>query len=345
MKYMKRILVFSLLLCFGLAGCRQAQPADGRSGNLPAPETVPVVTLPQPNKPNAEADAPVLQAAADHETWLPPFALRDTWEGGASYENVTEADAAAWAAELEATGFTLWEGSFSRILYTDRLILRLNRSEWEEGVYTLYWSEAAPNAPLPDTEAIRDMLSPDLICLVDQTPDGMFEATGIRKLACAFLADPPDANIQAKYPDGRFCAAADYLLGPEGCVLQQGYFSSSGSDPLWADLDGDGDEEYVYWTYGPTSGLFTVAFWACGLECGIPVVKAQSILNLSWGNVALEKESDFVYFVYGEQKFDCDSQTYIPQGEQRIPLRIEDGAFIFGDGELPEGIQNWGCPD
>ena len=346
MKQFKRILIFSLLLCLGLAGCGPARPADGHAGGSTAPETVPVVTMPQPSEPGTEPDGPAPQTAAGYEAWLPSFSLRDSREGGATYEHVTEAEAAAWASSLEAEGFTLWEGSFSRLLYTDRLILRLDRSEWEEGVYMLYWYEAAPNAPLPDPEAVRAML-PDreLICLVDRTPEGMFEATGIRKLACASLTDPPDANIQAKYPDGRFCAVGEFLLGPEGCVPQQGYYGGSGSDPLWADLDGDGEAEYVYWTYGPTSGLFTVAFWACGLERGVPVVKAQSILNLSWGEISLEKEGDALYFVYGEQKFDPDSQTYIPQGEQRIPLRIEDGAFVFGEGELPEGIQNWGGPD
>ena len=346
MKQIKRVLVCTLLLCLGLAGCGYAKPADGQSGDSTAPETVPAVTMPQPSEPTAEPDGTAPQPAAEREAWLPPFSLRDSWEGGAPYENVTEAEAADCAAELEAAGFTLWEGSFSRLLYTDRLILRLDRSEWEEGVYQLYRYEAAPNAPLPDPEAVRAML-PDreLICLVDQTPEGMFEATGIRRLAAACLTDAPDSEIQVKYPDGRFCAVGNFLLGPEGCVPQQGYYGGSGSDPLWADLDGDGEAEYVYWTSGPTSGLLTVAFWACGLESGIPVVKAQSILNLSWGNIALEKEGDAVYFVYGEQKFDPQSQVYIPQGEQRIPLQIEDGAFLFGDGELPEGLQNWGGLD
>lgn len=331
------MILFALLLCLGLTGCGKALPAPAPTGaSLPRPippEAAPTVSALEPTEAPLEPSPEVAQ-------WLPPFAMREQWSGGATYENVREDDVAAYAAALEAGGFQ----SCGTLFYTDHLIFTLSPTQ-ESGVYTVEWYEADPSAPVPDREAVQALL-PDreLICLVDQTPAGMYAATGLRRLVCVCSGDPTN-SMQPAAPDGNWCKPHEYLLGASACVPMQGYFESSPHDPLWADLDGDGAAEYVYWSYGPTSGLFTVALWAYGTEQGIPVIKGVNLLNLHWGEVGLEKAGEATYFRYRGQQYDRESGEDVPQPEQLIPLWIENGWIAPKDRALTDGIEFcWGGP-
>ena len=268
---MKRTRLLILLLCLVLAGCRDEVPAP----------TSAAVELPQPIAPAAQAILTEPAEASPEPSpevaqWLPPFALRGKGDGEAIYEYVTKDEAAAYAAKLEAAGFQAYGKT---VFYTDRLILVLQSTQ-ESGCYSLEWFEAELSAPVPDLAAIQAKLPDDyLICLVDRTPDGMYEATGLRRMLCVCADDPAESSQPAE-PGGVNCHSGEFILGKSGCVPMQGYYASLPCDPLWADLDGDGTAEYVYWTAGPTSGVFTVDLWAYGTEHGIPVLKGHSLLRM-----------------------------------------------------------------
>ncbi|MBO4418960.1 MAG: hypothetical protein J5789_03950 [Oscillospiraceae bacterium] len=329
---MKRRRLLILLLCLVLAGCWDAVPAP----------TSAAVELPQPIAPAAQAILTEPTEASPEPSpevaqWLPPFAPRKQWEGVAVYEKVTKDEAAVYTAKLEAAGFQSYGKT---VFYTDRLILVLQSTQ-ESGCYTLEWFEAELSAPVPDLAAIQAKLPDDyLICLVDRTPDGMYEATGLRRMLCV-TADTPAESTQPAEPGGVSCHSGEYLLGKSGFVPMQGYYASHPCDPLWADLDGDGTAEYVYWTAGPTSGVFTVALWAYGTEHGIPVVKGHSIWSM-YGTVGLEKDGAGLYLRYGELRYDRKSGEDVPQPEQLISLALENGMVMPKDGALPEEVAFWG---
>ena len=107
-------------------------------------------------------------------------------------------------------------------------------------------------------------------------------------------------------------------------------------DPVWADVDGDGETELVYWCYGPTSGLFTVGICVYGLHEGWPVLEAAQIYNLASGSVSLKQEDGTVWF--------CRQPT-AEQGNPGEPLRLavtlSDGKLVLNGGSL-KGVQEWG---
>ena len=187
-------------------------------------------------------------------------------------------------------------------------------------------SERVTALPSPSLEEVQAML-PDvkLQSAEDVTPPDMLEQTGMRLLHCA-RQEPQDDVVTIRseidLPDFYL------LLGPDGCApLRTFYYSME--DPLWADLDGDGLAELVYQTPGPTSGVHTEAFWAYGLEDGFPVLKACSILMLSWteeGNVRLEQDGSGIALV---------------NAEARYPLALDGGNIVF-QGGLPAGASDWG---
>lgn len=328
---MKRTLIAALLLCLLLAGCGDVVPA-------PMPT---VGSLPQPVAPEAQDQTP---ASEDDETdmtppptvlrYLPRFTPESRWAGGAVYADVSEADVEAYVAQLEAAGF---QSCMNTVFYTDRLVFILQFMQ-DEGLYSIEWFEAEQTDPVPDW-ALRQAResNEEIVCVLDQTPDGMYEATGLRRLLCF-------CGLQPMHPNGEIYYTCEYVLGESACVPMQDYDTHSLFDPLWADLDGDGTAEYLYRTWGPTSGLFTVAIWAYGTERGVPVVKAQSILGLpGGGDVGLEQDGETVSLRYVERQFDPESGESVLQPEQLFPLRIEDGCFVQEDGRFPEEYY-WGGP-
>jgi hypothetical protein len=117
-------------------------------------------------------------------------------------------------------------------------------------------------------------------------------------------------------------------------------------DPVWADLDGDGAQELVYWCYGPTSGLFTVALCVYGLKEGWPVLKASRIYCLDWsGRVSLSEENGAVFFRYQQEPWEVLDGAAVSQAPNSLRVTLTDAGLSLIGGELPAGVLEWGGPE
>lgn len=354
---MKKVWIFALLLCLGIAGC-------GGRGNTAAPEAgtpeaTKVVTEADPEtepvtEPAARIPGTAGEAPQPDQAWLPSLPIESAEEDCAHYRVEDEAAIEAYVERMEAAGFRRRDFDRRYLLWNDRVILEMvgeQAYEMEDYTYegdpdrwTLRWQIAGPGAAPVDLAAVRAFLPGDeLLCAVDQTPAGMYEATGLRLLGCAFL------NVPSVMPGVRLLSPGDavvfcqLLLGPDGCTVPGSYYSIPPQEALWTDVDDDGELEFVYWTYGPTSGLFTVALWAYGLEQGLPVLKAETIYNLDWSDeLGLDLENGLPVFRTATRHFDQSLRDFVTDEHLRIPLRVETGSFVPAEGELPESIQVWG---
>ena len=190
-------------------------------------------------------------------------------------------------------------------------------------------SDAADVAAQVDLSRLQAQLEETVLRAVDQSPAGLYEATGLRLLSCTVAEE----EGSAVWP---------YLAGPEGCTRMETCYAQAPQDLLWTDLDGDGEQELLFWTYGPTSGLFTVALWAYGLERGVPVCKGHTIWNLSHGTVELLLDGQTPVFRAVPNVWDSSKGESVPGEELRIPLRLDSGSFVPVSGQLPEGVDVWG---
>ena len=131
------------------------------------------------------------------------------------------------------------------------------------------------------------------------------------------------------------------IQGPAGTVPAVFFLGAWCTDPLYGDVDEDGDQELIYLCPGPTSGLYTEAVCVYGLEEDWPVLKGVSIFNLTWGEPHLVRDGDTVLFT-------LEPASWHPGGEGstqellQLPVKLENGNVMLGSGELPEGIQDWG---
>lgn len=179
--------------------------------------------------------------------------------------------------------------------------------------------------PVPPLDELKSMLYIDtLLSAEDVTPPDMLEQTGMRLLQCTREEATPNAYGFITMEQVPVFHA---LLGPSGCIPVWNMFGFGVGDPLFADLNGDGIAEFVYDLPGPTSGLFTWEINAYGLEDGIPVLKATTIINLNWSdNIHLEQSGNGIAFVYAGEGY---------------PLAIEENRIVFPEG-LPAHASDWG---
>ena len=168
-----------------------------------------------------------------------------------------------------------------------------------------------------------------------------------------FLEDWPPSELPTEpaEPDGelpRLVTGSDgrpEIEGPAGRVPALSYMGFPEQEPVWADPDGDGQWELVYWCHGPTSGLFTAGICVYGLEEGWPVLEAAQFYSLTWGELRLTAEGGKVFLHYTPQRYDPAAGSTVPQAEQLCSVTVEDGQLLLNGGALPEGCEAWGGPE
>lgn len=360
---MKKALIYALLLCLGIAGCGGKKNGTTAGAAVStengAPEATKAVTEAGPEteyvtEPAAHIPGVAGEAPQPDRAWMPPFPIVSAEENCAHYNQPDSSAITAYVDRLAAEGFQRRDFDHGYLLWNDQVILSFFAAQTfemgdsvaveEPDRWILSWQIACSGAAAVDPDCIQALMPEDaVLCAVDQTPAGMYEATGMRMLGVAFLGVPKELPGVQLVGSGERSFQSQVLVGPAGCMIPQGYYGFPPQNALWADADGDGELEYIYWTYGPTSGLFTVALWAYGLEQGIPVLKAETIYNLTGcSEVGLDLENTLPVFHTTEQHFDAEKGEFVSDGELRIPLRIEGGSFLPDEGELPKNVQIWG---
>lgn len=142
------------------------------------------------------------------------------------------------------------------------------------------------------------------------------------------------------------------IAGPAGAVQALHYMGPACQDPVWADLDGDGFRELIYWCNGPTSGVFTVGICVYGLDEGWPVLEASGIYVLSYGEISLSKQNGSVFFHHTPWSYVADPDaeggvSAVPGTERILNLTLRDGTILLNGSTSPdgEGVSQWGSPE
>ena len=151
--------------------------------------------------------------------------------------------------------------------------------------------------------------------------------------------DPSDIVPISELPEEAF----PHVRGPAGTVRAMTYLGLGANDPVYGDVDGDGQTELVYWCYGPTSGVFTVGICVYGLEQGWPVLKGSALLTLSnCGDPRLEREQDRVIFRCTPREWDAEKRESVALEPLRLPVTLADGSLLLNGGALPDLIRSAG---
>jgi hypothetical protein len=126
------------------------------------------------------------------------------------------------------------------------------------------------------------------------------------------------------------------VRGPAGSVEALQYAGIPEQEPIYTDVDQDGETELIYLFYGPSSDPHTEGIAVYGLSDDLPVLKASEILLLNGYQARLvqDKRIGTVWFV-------LDPSSSAPDGTEgvRLTLTVSRGYIQLTGANLPEGCE------
>lgn len=140
--------------------------------------------------------------------------------------------------------------------------------------------------------------------------------------------NPADAGDVPVLSDSR-TALYGKVDGPAGTVTAVGVQGGACKDPVYGDVDGDGQRELLFHSGYKDDGQRYEVVSVYGLEEGWPVCEAWVFLCVGEGRLQLAETGEGV------------SCLYTPKGgaDALIPLTVEDDRVVLnGGGPLPEGF-------
>ena len=312
-------IITAVLLIISLFGCTSEDPAtppvDGegeiKTTDTPAPTDVPVPT----DEPGPEA----LRLAL-----LPEWHTEDAGAEWVHYDNVSPADVKAYANARVTEGFTLIqndEGKWAKILYRGDAWIEISDNTDAYSYCDIKVSIGSRGVGMSADEAqaaikaaaeaadrtwtnLSRGASRPLTAILDITPEGFFEATGMQLFRALFNA-PPQLGVD----DPVFSTAVFIAAG--GSAKEVMCF-----DPVAADIDGDGETEAILLGYGPTSGFLSLIFEVFGMNEGKPESEALAGYALDHGDYSLAVH---------------DGRPYLVREGREFALSVEYGEVMIDD--------------
>ena len=293
-----------------------------------------------PDSQGAPARPDWLEALGDYPI-LSPEAARAALEAGQFLYEGADRDSLDLAAAQAPELLYLTESPHSLYLPFYRFLVPVSEAEGAVDYAVLYVPAVDP-AFLTDFPALEQSVEPS-----DEDPETTAPTDSGPEPSETAVTEPEPTQPPDGYqpmPAGTNEEGMPMLAGPAGAVEALHWMDSQCRDPVWADLDGDGFRELIYWNYGPTSGLFTAGICVYGLEEGWPVLKAAQIYNLRSGELSLSKEGGRVYFLHTPYRYSPEQGDPSPDQERRYAVTLRDGRLLLeGEGEAdPDALQLWG---
>lgn len=271
----------------------------------------------------APTTPPATDPATEQDPWYsdrfrslgePPFSMPEgakpdesTTEGTFKCSNVSKEDYDAFLLDLKADGF-LWIhlNSMDFMFRDDCMIFSEYYHVGTEniGTFSFYWYRESPYAPengMSPEEAAKLLMpnrekspSESMLHPIDVTPEGFYERTGGQLFAVPEFTGYTWCNSFLYYVNGSKA------------------FNSSKERVAIADVNGDGKDEVLLLSNGPTSGVYTVL-----LKC---ITEQESLDTILVG-----MEYNFRYDEDGRLCIGNDKYVDISEviGEKRV--RIDDG--------------------
>ena len=322
-------IITAVLLIISLFGCTSEDtatpPVDGE-GEIRAteiPSAGPVTDEPEaPTDVPAPTDEPGPEAL--RLALLPEWHTEDAGAEWVHYDNVSPADVKAYANARVTEGFTLIqndEGKWAKILYRGDAWIEISDNTDAYSYCDIKVSIGSRGVGMSADEAqaaikaaaeaadrtwtnLSRGASRPLTAILDITPEGFFEATGMQLFRALFNA-PPQLGVD----DPVFSTAVFIAAG--GCAKEIMCY-----DPAAADIDGDGETEAILLGYGPTSGFLSLIFEVFGMNEGKPESEALAGYALDHGDYSLAVH---------------DGRPYLVRDGREFALSVEYGEVMIDD--------------
>ncbi|MBO4873051.1 MAG: hypothetical protein J5496_06520 [Lachnospiraceae bacterium] len=280
----RTLLIFLLLICLFLASCTSEKSTEGTDQSSKSigetitdsksTEKTNHIMSSEETEQSSEVDASERNSDRDvlyynrfNNVGEPPFSLPDAaeysnWYFKFAYTGVSQEYYNSFLNELKTKGFSLYTMKFSDFLFRDDCMILPKYME-DDGGFSVSWYQKSPYAPqeglsYEEAAAIlmpENSLSKIPIHPIDITPEGFYERTGGQIFAVPEYSF--DSFKSSGHSEGlinedneRYSCRIFYVNGGDS-------YESSMEFVAVCDVDGDGSDDVLLLSAGPTSGLFT----------------------------------------------------------------------------------------
>lgn len=120
------------------------------------------------------------------------------------------------------------------------------------------------------------------------------------------------------------------VQGPAGNVYAV-YYRTVFGDPVYGDVDGDGQIELVYNSYGANEGEVYDAILVYGLEDGWPIQKGSAVYSIGNARCKLTVEDGQVYYSYQNKALGYEEPVL-------LPVTADNWVVHLNGDQLPDGL-------
>lgn len=225
---------------------------------------------------------PVVLNADD--SYFPDFEVSSRSENREAYENVTPQELSEYIDSLIDEGFQCKRDIYSALLYMPGVMIHItdNTKSYNKCSVTVYIAmKTESDSALTEAEALNVIDDDKVFFLLDQTPEGFYEATGTR-----YFYAPVHSFNYLTYEETHIPENSHYVI-MKCLVTEKGYVfvDSPISAPVVCDVNNDNVRDIIFLGYGPTSGLFTITLTMYNIIDGVPVLDSCNIYQLSHGDI------------------------------------------------------------
>ena len=266
----------------------------------------------------------------EYASYLPPWKAdcKSTRVQGCvryfDYSNVDPAMVENYLETLQRQGFDCVRSEGDCALYREDCIILLR--DYRRGTYEIeLWQSSRFHGQADSDDLIAMVHDEEVLCALDVSPEGLFPGTGLQLFVCVYGSRSGETSG---------LSSAFYLAGGGTC-LQLDFV-----DMVCADLDQDGTAELLTVEWGPTSGIFTLAFKVYDALSGAPHLRTGILETLDYGRFALIGENGKAYFEYERQYYDQETKTAKYEQTRFYEIGLDGEEVVFrrgGEEGLPLG--------
>ena len=298
---------------------------------------------PKINAPDNYKDNDVWYCNLFRSTGTPPFSLPDSAKIQNGYfknycTGVSRKYYDSFLSDMKSDGFSLVTMKYSDFLFRDDCMIFSDYNE-DDGDWYVCWYQKSPYSPqdgISYDEAASDLmtdkdesLSKIRLHPIDITPEGFYERTGGQIFAVPYYSyDGFKSSNQESlmFEDNEWYACSVYYIKGNDA------FIASLECVSVCDIDGDGEEDVLLLSSGPTSGLFTFSV-TCVTKRGV----YDTIFNTDYGELGFfSKNGKIVVESVGYDSVHHYYDILLEEHNEEIILMLYDDA---------QALQIWGLPN
>ena len=254
--------------------------------------------------------------------WEPSYKSTQV-EGCVQYFGYTNVDSEMvenYLETLEQQGFNCVRSEYNYALFREDCIILIR--EYMTNTYEIaLWRSSGFRGKMISNDLIAMIHERDILCSLDISPERLFQGTGMQLFVCVRDARSDEPSLLNR---------EFYLVGNGKC-LRLDFL-----DLICADLDQDGTPELLTVEWGPTSGVFTLAFKVYGVQNGIPYLQTGWLDSLERGRFALIEENGKAYFEYAQQYYNKETKMTEYKHVQFFEVILQESKIVFHHNEVED---------